>query len=95
MPWTPGPTSGPPWPALLLLVVPLVAALLLLVPQSLGAYGVELLVVGVIVATWLGVLARPSARPPEQTWLADTALPAAVVGLATLVTGVCWSRDCP
>jgi hypothetical protein len=39
---------------------------------------------------WLGVLARPAGRPPEQPiviWFADSALPAAAVTLATLTTG--------
>jgi hypothetical protein len=77
--------------ALLLLVMPLVAGVMLLVPQSTVAFGVELLVLGAAVGLWLGVLARPSVRPPEQSaviWFVDSALPAAVVSLATLTTGV-------
>jgi hypothetical protein len=76
--------------ALLLLVMPLVAGILLLVPQATTAFGVELVVLGVVVGIWLGVLARPAGRPPEQPiviWFADSALPAAAVTLATLTTG--------
>ena len=46
--------------ALLLLVMPLVAGILLLVPQTTTAFGVELVVLGVVVGIWLGVLARPA-----------------------------------
>jgi modulator of FtsH protease len=77
--------------ALLLLVMPLVAGIMLLVPQTTFAFGVELLVLAVGVGVWLGVLARPSRRAPEQPpliWLVDSALPAAAVTLATLTTGV-------
>jgi len=77
--------------ALLLLVMPLVAGILLLVPQTTTAFGVELVVLGVVVGIWLGVLARPAGRPPEQPiviWFADSVLPAATVTLATLTTGV-------
>lgn len=76
--------------ALLLLVVPLFAALLQLVPQSATAFGIELLALGTVFGTWLAVLARPGARDPAQpfaTWVADTVVPAAVVTGATLVTG--------
>jgi hypothetical protein len=48
-------------------------------------------VLGVVVGIWLGVLARPAGRPPEQPiviWFADSAVPAAAVTLATLTTGV-------
>jgi modulator of FtsH protease len=77
--------------ALLLLVMPLVAGILLLVPQTTTAFGVELVVLGVVVGIWLGVLARPAGRPPEQSiviWFADSVLPAATVTVATLATGV-------
>lgn len=77
--------------ALLLLVVPLVAGVLLLVPQTSRSYGIEVLVLGVLLGTWIVGLARPSARPAGQTfaaWVVGTAWPAGVVVVATLVTGV-------
>ena len=77
--------------ALLMLWVPLVAGLLLIVPQSSRAYGIELLILGAVMGAWMGALARPASRPPEQSrvaWFAGDALPAAVIALATLVTGV-------
>lgn len=76
--------------ALVLLVVPLFAGILLLVPQPATASGIELLVVGAVFGFWLAVLARPSARSsvqPVVAWFIGAAVPAAVVTLATLVAG--------
>ncbi|ODU04339.1 MAG: hypothetical protein ABS81_10560 [Pseudonocardia sp. SCN 72-86] len=77
--------------ALLMLVVPLVAGVLLLVPQSSPAYGIEILVLGVLLGAWIVFLAGPTARPVGQTfgaWLAGTAAPVGIVVVAILVTGV-------
>lgn len=76
--------------ALLLLVVPLLAAVLQLVPQSTTAYGIELLVLGELLGGWMLYLSRPSARGPQQprpAWLLDTVLPAVTTTLALLVGG--------
>ncbi|GAA1850111.1 hypothetical protein GCM10009836_32350 [Pseudonocardia ailaonensis] len=84
--------------ALLLLVVPLIAALLLLVPQTGVAYGVELLVAGVLLGGWIGWLVRPSSRSPEQpraAWLAGTAGPAVLVVLTTLTGGALLAAGNP
>jgi modulator of FtsH protease len=77
--------------ALVLLVVPLFVGILLLVPQSATALGIELVAVGAVFGLCLGVLARPSARSPEQplvAWFIGAATPAIVVTLATLAAGV-------
>lgn len=52
--------------ALILLSLPLLSAMLLLVPQSDTAYGVELLVMGVLLGSWLLYLSRPGTREAEQ-----------------------------
>ena len=84
--------------ALLLLVVPLFSTMLLLVPQSPRAYGVELLVLGALFGAWLGYLCRPSARPAEQPLaarLAGMVAPVAVVVTGTLAAGTLLTAGQP
>ncbi len=82
--------------ALALLTLPLLSAMLLLVPQSATAYGVELLVIGVLFGAWLLYLVRPGTREAEQPLVARlvgtvgpivVATAGAVVGGVLLVAG--------
>lgn len=76
---------------LLLLVVPLVSTMLLLVPQATTAYGVELVVVGVLFGAWMTFLSRPSARTAGQSAAARftaVVLPVALVAAGTIAAGV-------
>lgn len=76
--------------ALVLLVEPLVAGTLLLVPQRPRHFGIELLVLGVLFGAWLSYLALTE-RTPEQPrlgWLLGTAGPVAIVTVAVVVGGV-------
>ena len=56
--------------ALVLLSLPLLSAMLLLVPQPIRAYGVELLVLGVLLGAWLLYRSRPGAREAVQPLVA-------------------------
>lgn len=56
--------------ALVLLSIPLLSAMLLLVPQPVTAYGVELLVMAVLLGAWLLFLARPGTREAQQALVA-------------------------
>lgn len=68
--------------ALLLLVVPTLSAMLLLVPQYPLAYGVELLVLSLVLGPPLLYLTRPGARPAEQPRV--TRIGAVVVAVLTV-----------
>ncbi|MCW2632808.1 MAG: hypothetical protein JWR88_1770 [Pseudonocardia sp.] len=78
--------------SLILFSTPAVLCILLLIPdQSRGALGVELIVVGVLIAPCLAVLNRPWGRPPQwilAAWLIGGALPAAVLVVTTVIAGV-------
>ncbi|ALE74140.1 hypothetical protein AD006_23635 [Pseudonocardia sp. EC080610-09] len=77
--------------ALLLLLVPTASAMLLLVPQTPAAFGVELLVLAALVCPGLLWQARPGVRPPEQpvaVRLASTVTPAVCTAGGVLVSGV-------
>jgi len=76
--------------ALVLLSLPLLSAMLLLVPQPVPAYGVELLVTGALLGAWLFYLIRPGTREAEQPVMArviGTIGPIAVATAGVLVGG--------
>lgn len=70
--------------ALVLLSLPLLSAMLLLVPQPVTAYGVELLVLGVLLGSWLLYLTRPGTREAPQPPLARLV---GTVGPVVVATG--------
>ncbi|TCK25333.1 hypothetical protein [Pseudonocardia endophytica] len=77
--------------ALVLLSLPLLSAMLLLVPQPDVAYGVELVVLGVVLGSWLLYLTRPGAREAGQTArarLVGTIGPVVLASASVLVGGV-------
>lgn len=78
--------------SLILFFTPAVLCVLLLIPgQSHVALGVEMIVVGVIIAPWLAVLNRPWGRPPEwilAAWIMGNAVPAALLVVATIIAGL-------
>jgi modulator of FtsH protease len=77
---------------LVLLGVPLVIALLMLIPGQTGvALGAELAVVGVVTGVWLAFLNRPGARSPQQapaSWVITEVAPAVLLSASTVVGGV-------
>lgn len=77
--------------ALALLTLPLLSAMLLLVPQPATAYGVELLVIGVLFGVWLLYMVRPGTREAEQPLVArlvGTVGPVVVATAGAVVGGV-------
>lgn len=77
--------------ALVQLSLPLLSAMLLLVPQSTTAYGVELLGMGVPLGSWMLWLTRPGTRETEQPLMArlvGTVGPIVIATAGVLVGGV-------
>jgi hypothetical protein len=82
--------------ALVLLSIPLLSAMLLLVPQPDVAYGVELLVLGVAFGSWLLYLTRPGTRAAQQTVrarLVGTIGPVVLAAGSVVVGGVLLLAD--
>lgn len=71
---------------------PVAVWILLLIPgQSRTALGIELIVVGAVLAPWLAVLNRPWGRPPEWalgSWILGNATAAALLAISVIVAGI-------
>ncbi|WP_416905510.1 MFS transporter [Micromonospora echinospora] len=88
------------WPAIFLLNVPIVllcvAAVALLVPESRGATGGRLDLVGAVLSTaGLTALVYAVIRGPEDGWAAPSVLGAALAGVALVGLFVGWERRTP